>query len=353
MSAGLATLAERAWAGDTPGARALRASLVPAALAYAAVTAVRNRLYDGGWLAVARLPVTVLSVGNIAVGGTGKTPTALWLAGQLRARGRRVGIVARGYRKARRGVVVVGEDGTPLVTPTEGGDEAVLLARRFAGPVVTGERRAEAARVACARFGLDTIVLDDGFQHRALARDADLVLVTDATAAAWPLPAGPLREPRGALLRARALLLVDGQRPPAAAVPVFRGHLRPTALVRAGPPEWVEEPLAALAGQPVLAVAGVARPERFVRTLVASGAVVERLMRFPDHHAYGPDDVTRIAAAAGGRLVLTTEKDLVKLAGQRGLPAVAALRVTLEVEEGGALVDLLLATAGTVALRPD
>src|SRR5207247_5408578 len=103
------------------------------------------------------------------------------------ARGLRTGIVARGYRKRRRGVVIVGEKGRPLVGPEEGGDEAVLLARRFAGPVVSGERRAEAAAVACARFALDALVLDDGFQHRALARDADLVLVSEETARAWPL----------------------------------------------------------------------------------------------------------------------------------------------------------------------
>src|SRR5206468_76245 len=155
--------ARRAGAPGRPGtARALRAALAPAALAYGAVAALRNRLYDAGWLDAARVPAHVVSVGNLAVGGTGKTPTALWLAERLAARGLRTGIVARGYRKRRRGVVIVGEKGRPLVGPEEGGDEAVLLARRFAGPVVSGERRAEAAAVACARFALDALVLDDG-----------------------------------------------------------------------------------------------------------------------------------------------------------------------------------------------
>ena len=138
---------------------------------------LRGALYDAGVFAAARVPARVVSVGNLTVGGTGKTPAALWLAGALQRRGRRVAIVARGYRKRRPGVVVVGVDGRPLVSPEEGGDEAVMLARRFAGPVLTGERRVEAARAACARFAVDTIVLDDGFQHRALARDADLVLL--------------------------------------------------------------------------------------------------------------------------------------------------------------------------------
>ncbi len=122
----------------------------------------------------------MIAVGNLTVGGTGKTPTALWLAEALVARGRRVAIVARGYGKRQPGVVVVSRGDGPLVTAADGGDEAVMLARRFAGPIVTGERRADAARVAIERFGVDTIVLDDGVQHRALARDADLVLLPDA-----------------------------------------------------------------------------------------------------------------------------------------------------------------------------
>ncbi len=343
MRAALDRLAWRAWAARTPADRALRAALVPAAVAYGAVAAVRNRLYDAGWLSARRVPARVVSVGNISVGGTGKTPAALWLAERLAARGHATGIVARGYRKRRRGVVVVGEAGRPLVAPEEGGDEAVMLAHRFRGPVVTGERRVEAAALACARFALDTIVLDDGFQHRALARDADLVLATADGLGAWPLPAGPLRESRGALGRARAVLAVDGPPPLAAAVPVFRGTLRPAALVRADAAgDWTEEPLDALAGRDVVAVAGVARPGRFADTLARVGARVGALLAFPDHHAYRDPDAARIADAARGRLVVTTEKDLVKLSSLRGLPSLRALRVALEVEDGDRLVDLLM-----------
>ena len=110
-------LARHVWTGTTPAARVVRAALAPAAAAYGAVTAVRNRLYDAGWLRVAHVPALVVSVGNITVGGTGKTPAALWLAERLARRGRRVGIVARGYRKRQRGVVVVGEGGRSLVSP--------------------------------------------------------------------------------------------------------------------------------------------------------------------------------------------------------------------------------------------
>jgi len=344
MTAGtLEAVARRAWHAATPGTRALRAALVPAATAYAAVVTIRNRLYDTGWLRTRRVPARVLSVGNITVGGTGKTPAALWLAERLAARGWRVGIVARGYRKRRRGIVVVGKDGRPLVSAADGGDEAVMLARRFHGVVVTGERRAEAAAFACEQFALEAVVLDDGFQHRALARDADLVLLADDAPPAWPLPAGPLREPAASLARARALLSVTDRSPTSwPGVPLFRGHLHAVGLVRADGSGWSEEPLSLLAGREVVAVAGVAHPERFVETLAASGATVRRLVRFPDHHAYESTDAADIAAAAVNGLVVTTEKDLVKLAEFPALTSVRALRVELEVEDGEALLDLLL-----------
>src|SRR6266705_3416487 len=277
-----------AWTGRTPSARALRAALAPAALAYGAVAALRNRLYDAGWLDAARVPAHVVSVGNLAVGGTGKTPTALWLAERLAARGLRTGIVARGYRKRRRGVVI-----------------------------------------------------DDGFQHRALVRDADLVLVSGETVGAWPLPAGPLREPLEGLARARALLALDGPAGAPRSRPLFRGRLVATALVQVvADRAWQEEPLAALRGTRVTAVAGVARPERFLATLAEAGARVERMLRFPDHHAYRAAGAARIAAAAGEGFVVTTEKDLVKLGR---IPGLRAVRVELEVDDAERLVDLLLA----------
>jgi tetraacyldisaccharide 4'-kinase len=315
---------------------------LPAAATYGAIATVRNRLYDAGWLRVSHVPAQVISVGNLGVGGTGKTPTVLWLAEALRARGRRVGIVARGYGKQRRGVVVVGEGNGAIVSPADGGDEAVMLARVFRGPVVTGERRADAAALACARFALDTIVLDDGFQHRALARDADLVLVSDDPAEERMLPAGRLREPPAGLTRARALLALDECSGGWPGAPLFRGRIDARALVARAPDGGMaEEPLATLAGRDVVAVAGIARPARFLATLARAGARVRDVLRYPDHHPYAPADAAAIAAAGRGVLVVTTEKDQVKLAGFPALAGVRALRVALDVADGERLVTLL------------
>ncbi|MFN8543317.1 MAG: tetraacyldisaccharide 4'-kinase [Candidatus Binatia bacterium] len=344
-----ATLAGWAWEADTASARAVRAALAPAAAVYGAVVGLRNRLYDGGWLGATRVGARVISVGNLVVGGTGKTPAALWLAEECTKRGRRVALVARGYRKRRRGVVVVSDGTRVLVRPEEGGDEAVMLAHRFGGPVVTGERRAEAAAEAVRRFGVDTIVLDDGFQHRALARDADLVLVRGDPSAHGVLPSGPLREPVRALARATAVLaLGDLDFPPSPpgvprGVRVFRGRTAPTSVVRAHGGAWREGPLSELAGRDVVAVAGVARPERLAGMLAALGACVVRTETFPDHHAYGTRDLARLRATGG--CLVTTEKDLVKLAGRLDGIDLVALRLGVEVERGAALVDLLLGDA--------
>lgn len=328
---------EATWTrGDAGGlGLALRALAAP----YGAAMAIRNRAFDRGWLPARRVPARVVSVGNLVVGGSGKTPLALWLAERLAAAGRRPAIVARGYRKQRRGVVVVGRDGCPLVGAAEGGDEAVLMARRFRGPVVVGEDRVAAAQAAIARFDADTIVLDDGFQHRRLARDVDVVVTGDALAGARLLPAGPLREPVRSLARADAVVTTTGPAPAAATCPVFRARLGPEAVVRVEGDVWIVEPLATLAGRRVVAVAGIARPERFLADVArAGGHVVGRVLR-PDHHAWRPAEVADVLAAAGDALVVTTEKDLVKWELQAGAP-VRALRVGVEVDDAAGLVRL-------------
>jgi tetraacyldisaccharide 4'-kinase len=341
----LRTVVEEAWARRTGWARAVGVALVPASWPYAGITALRNRLYDAGRLDVQHVPARVVSVGNLTVGGSGKTPLTLWLAEQLTARGRRVAVVARGYRKRRPGVVVVGRDGEPLVSATDGGDEAVLLARRFAGPVVVGEDRVAAARTACEECGADLVVLDDGFQHRRLARDLDLVLVGADPRGQRRLPAGPLREGPEALGRAGGVVVMDDAGGWAEVVvprgiPVVQAATRAIALVEVRAGRWQTHGLERLQGQSVAALAGIARPARFVAQLERLGACVREARLLDDHHAYEPRDVAWIEAAAQRGPVVTTEKDLVKLVETNDSPPVLALRVTVEVTPAEPLVRL-------------
>jgi tetraacyldisaccharide 4'-kinase len=349
----VADVAEAVWAGRTTAARAAGAAMVPLAWVYGAAVAARNALYDRGVLGAVRVDARVVSVGNVTVGGSGKTPTTIWLVEALRRRGRRVAVVARGYGKRRVGVVVVGEGGRPVVGPEEGGDEAVLVAARTRVPVVTGEARAAAAAYARTRFGADTLVLDDGFQHRALARDADLVLVPAAGLGRRLLPAGDLREPAAALRRARAVLALGDETavPPLPRVPpgveAFAGRVVPARVVVAAGEDLVDDDLATLPRRDVVAVAGVARPERFFGLLDRLGVGVVERVRYADHHAYDAADVARLRELrrGGARPIVTTEKDLVKLSRLPGAAALEprALRIAVEVAGGDALVDVLLA----------
>lgn len=351
MTARLIAALERAWARDEQGHRGALRLLTPLAATYGMAVRVRNHVYDRGFVRVARVPALVVSVGNLVVGGAGKTPAALWIAEQLAQRGSRVAIVARGYGKRRRGLVVVGRGDGPLVEAEEGGDEAVLLARRFDGPVLTGERRAEAAAHACTVLGCDAVVLDDGFQHRALHRDFDVVLLGGDPRRLRLLPAGPLREPVSALRRAHAVLWF-GERVPdgLGAMPIFRAYAVPECVVRDDGGRWQVEGLEGLHGAAVVAVTGIARPERFPRALAACGARVVRHLVFPDHHRYDAADIRAIAHAARGHSILTTEKDLVKLARWPELHSLYALRIRLDVLDAERLVAMARAAGGHTAV---
>jgi len=338
---------QRFWEPQDGLGRVPQALLRVASAPYALVTALRNALYDRGLLRSRRVPARVVSVGNLTVGGTGKTPLTLWLAGALLQRGRRVAIVTRGYGRRSRGVVVAGDGGRALVSPGQGGDEAVMLAQRFAGPVVVGADRVMAARYACETLGSDTVVLDDGFQHRRLARDVDIVLLAADPRQQWLLPAGPGRESWRGLARATALVLGDdgidvalaGRLLPAGTL-VCRQRAVPTALLERTEAGWTPAPLAWLRGRRVVAVAGIARPERLSESLRALGATVVSAHAFPDHHPYDRDDVARLVASAGADPLVTTEKDLVKLAAFPALAGLRALRIDAVVEGGEALLDL-------------
>jgi tetraacyldisaccharide 4'-kinase len=260
----------------------------------------RNALYDRGTLRAQRLEGAVISVGNLAVGGSGKTPFVILLGELLRRRGVAFDVLTRGYGRSTRGVAVVDASGTAA----DFGDEPLLIARKLNVPVIVGEDRYDAGRFAEQKFGAQLHILDDGFQHRALARDFDIVLVTPDDARDRLLPAGRLREPLTALQRADAVVLTSGATPELFPMPgklVWRA--RRGIVPRNLPPD------------PVV-FCGIARPQNFFLQLRKAGIEPAAEASFRDHHAYTQkdiDDLIRIRAQSEGGGFVTTEKDLINL----------------------------------------
>lgn len=286
------------WQRRGPGACAL----LPLAALFAAVAAVRRLAYRRGWLAVERVPVPVIVVGNISVGGTGKTPLLVALAECLRGAGHRPGIVARGYggrsRDWPRAVDAQAD-------PAEVGDEPVLLAGRRICPVFVGPDRVAAARALLAAHpDCDLLLADDGLQHYRLGRDVEVVVVDGRRrfGNGWPLPAGPLREP-SSRLAAADFVVVNGAAPGAGE---WRMDLVGDTAHALDDPARTR-PLAAFRGRPLHALAGIGDPGRFFAALAAAGLDCVP-HAFPDHHAYAAAD---LAWARGGTLLMT-EKDAVK-----------------------------------------
>jgi tetraacyldisaccharide 4'-kinase len=349
----------RAGEADAGGDRLTRGLLTLASHGYGAVVAARNAAYDAGLLRVHRLACRVICVGNLTAGGTGKTPTVLALAQAFLQAGARPCIVLRGYGGARAEPSVVSDGRRVLLDWRQAGDEAVLLATRLPPvPVVTGADRVAAGRLALRQFGPDAILLDDGFQHRRLHRDVDLVLLdgADPFGGGRLLPRGRLREPLRALRRAHGVVVTHADRvadagPLGEAIRGLSGgaaqawaHHRAACLVEMK--GGAEEALERLEGRKVLAACGIARPGRFLDTLRGLGALVAGAKVFPDHHAFTEDDrraVADAASAAGAEWVVTTEKDAVRLAGEAdfGRPAFA-LRIALEIVRGADAVERLV-----------
>ena len=331
------------------------AVLTPFSLAFSLAVRARTALYDVRIAHITHVPLKVISVGNLTVGGTGKTPMTLWLAQTLQQRGFRVGILTRGYKGTASGPTLVGQDGSPLVTPVEVGDEAVLLARRFPGVVIAGSDRVAAAQLAHQRFGLDALILDDGFQHRRLHREVDVVLVSEqGLANTWLLPAGPFREPLTAIHRAHALVLSKrilgndhslssfiGN--PQSPIPLFHADLIPTSLVQVVDRRWLEQPLSLLAGKRIMAVTAIANPKPFYQTLQQQGAEIVRVVEFPDHHSYTHSEWQQLNHQSSAvDMLLTTEKDLVKLEHLTPtLDRLLTLRVDLQIEPAEAFLHII------------
>lgn len=274
--------------------------LAPLGLVFASLAAARRLAYRRGWFRPVRLAVPVVVVGNIFVGGTGKTPLVAWLVQRLQAQGYRPGILVRGYGgRSPRWPVLVDAGSDPRLV----GDEAVLLARRTGVPVAAGPDRPAAGRRLIEQ-GCDVLVSDDGLQHHRLARDVELVVLDGARGlgSGRCLPAGPLREPPRRLADVD-LVLCNGaavgdctdtfELMPGPLVPLLSGD-------PVDPTDW--------RGRAVHAVAGIGNPQRFFDALAAQG--LQPIPHpFPDHHPYGPADL----AFGDGLPILMTEKDAVKV----------------------------------------
>lgn len=291
----------------------------------------------------------VISVGNLAMGGRGKTPTTAHIASLLVAAGERPAIISRGYRRQQPddGAVIVSDGTRQLADVARGGDEPVMMARRVPGAaVVVSDVRAIAAALAESALGASVHVLDDGFQHQSLERHLDLVIVTPQDLEDRALPFGRLRSPVRSLRRASAVI-VDGA--DAASVEARIGAIAGpgrlpvfTLVRRSGMPWWLERPVGAGGQAPVppgasvLAVAGIARPERFTRLLEAAGFRVAGAVSYRDHHPFSHGDVARLRARLtelAASLVMTTEKDAMRLMPLRPLrmpTAVLPLEVSVE-----------------------
>lgn len=297
---------------------------------YGAGIALRNTLFDRGMFSAQRLKKPVVSVGNLSVGGSGKTPFVMALGELLQARGIRFDVLSRGYGRKTRGVLVVDPDGQAA----DFGDEPLLMARRMGVPVIVGESRYEAGRVAEEKFQAQLHILDDGFQHRSLARDFDIVLMTERDFDDRLLPVGRMREPLSSLQRADAVVLPTGltvDHPGLGQRPIWRME---RALV-----------LPKLPAAPVI-FCGIARPEQFFAQVRAAGITPAAEIKFPDHHAYGMDDIQALVSARRDRPgdgFLTTEKDAVNVGAlQAALTPLTVGELRLTLDRPADLVDAIL-----------
>jgi tetraacyldisaccharide 4'-kinase len=301
---------------------------------YGAVVGARNALYDNRLLRSRCLHGPVISVGNLSTGGSGKTPFVILLGELLKSRGIRFDVLSRGYGRKTRGVLLVDPGGLP----GDFGDEPLLIARRLQAPVVVGEDRYEAGRFAESRFGAQIHLLDDGFQHRGLARDFDIVLVTPEDARDRLLPGGRLRESLQSLQRADVVVLASG-----ADAESFLLAGKTVWRVRRG---IVTESATQKVPPRAVVFCGIARPQNFLLQLRAAGVDSVAEAFFRDHHAYTEKDIHDLLqlqqrSEAGG--FVTTEKDAVNLGGfLAALSPLAVVPVKMELADAANAVDTML-----------
>jgi len=302
MASPLESTLTRAWLHRGP----LALALWPLSLLFRLLAALRLALFRAGILKSDKLPVPVIVVGNIFIGGTGKTPLTIWLAEQLRAAGMRPGVISRGHG----GAESAPREVTPGADAREVGDEPLLIAARAGCPVVVGRRRVEAGRALLALHpDVDVLIADDGLQHYALQRDVEVVLFDGrGVGNGWTLPAGPLREPpsrRRDFTVVNTLALTPGLEA-AVGGKAWQMRLAGRTAERLGDPGQ-RLPLSEFLGQRIVAAAGIGNPGRFFTMLRDEGLVI-KTMPLPDHHDFLDDPFRGVTAD----VILVTEKDAVK-----------------------------------------
>ena len=292
----------------------------------------REKLYSSGILSTLRLNHPVVSVGNLTLGGTGKTPLVIALAEGLRARGFHPVILSRGYGRMTRGVLLAGLDWEQC------GDEPLLMKRRLGNvPVVVGADRYQAGIFAEQKQLGNIFVLDDGFQHRRLHRDVDVVTIDPVEWAAGELllPAGRWREPKRAIERAHAACIQEmaGAAAPVLPIPSVMVRTEIEGLYKGDERVLLE----AIKGRAIVAFAGIAKPERFFNTLDLLGIRPMRCVRFGDHHHYSRRDIEKL----DGEVLITTEKDAIRLESVIDRPY-SYLRISAKIPDFERLMSIIL-----------
>jgi tetraacyldisaccharide 4'-kinase len=342
----------------------LKYLLLPFSWLYGLAIGCRNLAFDVGILKSEGVGVPVISVGNMTMGGTGKTPLVEYIVGVCLAKGRRVAVVSRGYKRESGGVLVVSDGERAIVDAATGGDEPVQIARKYPKAiVVVGERRVDAARKAVGEMNANVVVLDDGFQHRYLRRDLDIAVV-DARKnlyRTWMIPAGGRREPMSSIRRAqlvafsRADTVNEGGGWERWLSNQYRGpkiHYRYKLdrIVQVGSDVGLSA--RDLKGKKVMLFSGIGDHQDFVRQMESAGIEVVGDARFPDHHTYSEADLKWVVSRvtqSGADGLLTTEKDYVRLSGNRSTfnslvqqSQFFYARIVVDIVNGQGILDTLI-----------
>jgi tetraacyldisaccharide 4'-kinase len=312
----------------------------PLAALYGAAVRTRNELYDRGNLTLSHLQGPVVSVGNITVGGSGKTPFLILLGELLEKQGIPCDVLSRGYGRLTKGTMEVDPGGSPR----KYGDEPLLIARKLGVPVVVGEDRYAAGRLAEEKFGPRLHLLDDGFQHRRLAREFDIVLASPGDARDSLLPTGRLREPLSSLTRADAIVLTNDT----AGDGLRLGRQQVWRVTR--------DIVAPQTDESCLAFCGIARPLNFVAQLRAAGVMLADTRSFRDHHRYSAEDIRQLLQLRqqrGAKAFVTTEKDAVNLEEHLdALQPIHVVPVRMRLHNASAVLEFILATVSERKRRP-